>query len=41
MTQIMDLQGLSMFGDSRGMTLFRDAIDIDQNAYPEYLGNLF
>eukprot|EP00944_MAST-04C_sp_MAST-4C-sp1_P008153 g8153.t1 len=41
LTQIMDLQGLSMFGDSRGMTLFRDAIDIDQNAYPEYLGNLF
>ena len=30
-----------MFGDSRGMTLFRDALEIDQNAYPEYLGNLF
>ena len=23
------------------MTLFRDAINIDQNVYPEHLGNLF
>ena len=41
LSQIMDLQGLSYFGDSRGMTLFKDALEIDQNAYPEHLGNLF
>jgi hypothetical protein len=41
LSQIMDLEGLSYFGDSRGMTLFKDALEIDQNAYPEYLGNLF
>jgi hypothetical protein len=39
--QIMDLKGLSIFGDSRGMTLFQDALRIDQNCYPEFLGNLF
>ena len=41
LSQIMDLEGLSYFGDSRGMTLFKDALEIDQNTYPEYLGNLF
>ena len=41
LSQIMDLEGLSYFGDSRGMQLFWDALEIDQNACPEYLGNLF
>ena len=37
----MDLEGLSYFGDSRGMQLFKDALEIDQGTYPEFLGNLF
>jgi hypothetical protein len=41
LSQIMDLEGLSYFDDSRGMQLFKDAINMDQNVYPEYLGNLF
>ena len=41
LSQIMDLEGLSYFGDSRAMKLFQDTIKMDQNVYPEYLGNLF
>ena len=41
LSQIMDLEGLSYFDDSRGMQLFQDTIKMDQAGYPEYLGNLF
>jgi len=42
-TQIMilDLAGLTFSMDSRGSTLFRETIQIDQNYYPELLGHLF
>lgn len=39
-TVILDLKSLSLRPDSVGMKLFKKTIDIDQNYYPERLGNM-
>ena len=41
MVVIMDLKGLSFKPDSAAMNAFKDTMKMDQDHYPERLGDLF